>query len=156
MAGFDLKKFRNAKFEPRFEDVPVPDLKDFFGEGAEAPVWRVRGLTGHELGKVNEAAERNRNVAAILEALLSTSSDDKAEAVKKLVGLDDSVPQDIARRLEMLALGSVDPEADLELAVKLCTHFPIEFFSLTNAITKLTGQGAEIKKKRNSSGATPT
>ena len=88
--------------------------------------------------------------------MLSTSSDDKAEAVKKLVGLDDSVPQDIARRLEMLALGSVDPEADLELAVKLCTHFPIEFFSLTNAITKLTGQGAEIKKKRNSSGATPT
>ena len=33
MAGFDLKKFRNAKFEPRFEDVPVPDLKEFFGEG---------------------------------------------------------------------------------------------------------------------------
>ena len=44
MAGFDLKKFRNTKFEPRFEDVPVPDLKDFFGEGAEAPVWRVREL----------------------------------------------------------------------------------------------------------------
>jgi len=156
MPGFDLKKFRNAKFEARFEDVPVPDLKEFFGEGAEAPAWRVRGLTGHELGKVNEAAERNRNVSAILEALLSNSADDKAEAVKKLVGLDDAVPHDIARRLEMLSLGSVDPEMDLELAVKLCTHFPIEFFALTNAITKLTGQGAEIKKKQNSSGVPPT
>ncbi|SEM75277.1 hypothetical protein SAMN04489760_14221 [Syntrophus gentianae] len=155
MPGFDLRKFRNAKFEPRTEDVSVPDLKGFFEEGAE-PLWKVRNLTGHELGKVNEAADRNKSVAAILEGLVSCSAEDKAEAVKRLVGLGDETPNDVARRLEMLALGSVDPQIDHETAVRLCTHFPIEFYSLTAIITKLTGFGSEIKKKQSSSGAVPT
>ncbi|SEM79173.1 hypothetical protein SAMN04489760_14818 [Syntrophus gentianae] len=155
MAGFDLKKFRNAKFEPRYEDVSVPDLKGFFEEGIE-PLWRVRNLTGHELGKVNEAAERNKSIAAIMEGLVSCSAEDKAEAVKRLVGLGDETPNDVARRLEMLALGSVDPAIDHVTAVRLCTHFPIEFYSLTAIITKLTGLGSEVKKKQSSSGAVPT
>jgi hypothetical protein len=60
----------------------VPDLKEFFEEGAE-PLWRVRNLTGHELGRVNEAAERNKNVSAILEALVSANAKEKVEAVKE-------------------------------------------------------------------------
>lgn len=151
--SFDTKKFLKTAFEPRSEAVPVPDLKDFFKEGAD-PVWLVRGLTGHELGKVNEAEERNRNLIAIMEALISAKTEEKAEGIKRLIGLDDTTPSDIARRLEMLVLGSVDPAIDLELSVKLCTHFPVEFMQLTNAITKLTGQGAHVKKKQNCSGMT--
>lgn len=139
--------------EPRSEAVPVPDLRDFFKEGAD-PVWLVRGLTGHELGKINEAEERNRNLIAIMEALVSAKAEEKAEGIKKLIGLDNTTPSDIARRLEMLVLGSVDPVIDLELSVKLCTYFPVEFMQLTNAITKLTGQGAQVKKKQSSSGMT--
>jgi hypothetical protein len=154
MPGFDLKKFRNAKFEPRTEDVSVPDLKDFFEEGAE-PLWRVRNLSGHELGQVNEAAERNKNLSVVLEALVSSNAKEKAEAVKELVGLSEETPNDVARRLEMLSLGSVEPAVDHETAVRLCTHFPIEFYALTNAIIKLTGQGSEIKKKQTASGAVP-
>ena len=153
--AFDKKRFLKTSFEPRSEAVPVPELKDYFEEGTE-PVWVVRGLTGHELGKVNEAEERNRNLIAIMEALVSSKAQEKAEGIKKLIGLDNTTPSDIAKRLEMLVMGSVDPVIDLELSVKLCTHFPVEFLQLTNTITKLTGQGAHVKKKQSSSGMMQT
>jgi hypothetical protein len=149
--AFDKKRFLKTSFESRSEAVPVPDLKDYFEEGTD-PVWIVRGLTGHELGKVNEAEERNRNLIAIVDALVSARVQDKAEGIKKLIGLDNTTPSDIAKRLEMLVIGSVDPSIDLELSVKLCTNFPVEFLQLTNTITKLTGQGAQVKKKQSGSG----
>jgi hypothetical protein len=153
--SFDKKKFMRTEYEPRTEKVPVPDLKDFFDEGAE-PVWLVRNLTGHELGKVNEAKERNRNIEAILEALVSEQSKEKAEAIKHLIGLNNDTPGDIVQRLEMLVIASVEPVCDQEMAVKICTHFPGVFVPLTNAIRNLTGQGAQVKKKRTPSGAIPT
>ena len=63
---FDSKKFLKTKFTPRTADVPVPDLREFFSDGTPA-VWKVRGLTGHELGRAAEAAERNKSVLAIIE-----------------------------------------------------------------------------------------
>lgn len=150
---FDVKRFMSAQFVPREEDVPVPDMKDFFGED-EKPVWRVRGLTGQELGVANASAERNRNVEAVLEGVVSAVSAKKADAVRRLIGDREEVPDDIARRLEMFALGSVAPEADVELAIKICRVYPIEFYAITNAINRLTGMGHETKKKPASSGTT--
>ena len=152
--SFDKKKFMKTTFEPRIEKVPVPDLKDFFEEGAE-PVWSVRNLSGHELGKVNEAEARNKAISQILDVIISVDAKDKVAAIKASIGLDDNTPSDIARRLEMLTIGSVDPSIDQETAVKLCTYYPIEFYQLTNAITRLTGQGAQVKKKQSSSGVIP-
>ena len=152
--AFDAKKFLKTQFEARTEDVSVPDLKEFFPEG-ENPVWVVRGLTGHELGQVQEARERSRNLEAILEKLLSAAAEGKAEAVKEMLGLGQDTPADIVRRLEMLVLGSVNPACNQELAVRICTYYPIEFMTLTNTISKLTGMGASVKKKPTSSGAKP-
>lgn len=151
--SFDKKAFLKTEFEPRVEAVSVPDLKQYFSEGSE-PLWKVRNLSGHEMGRVNEAAARNRAMSSIIEGIVSPDAKDKAEAIRASLGLDDSTPPDIVRRIEMLTLGSVDPAVDQELAVKLCTHYPVEFFDLTNVITRLTGQGSEIKKKR--PGSTPT
>lgn len=151
---FDLKKFKGAKFEPRQEAVPVPDLKEFFRDGAE-PVWIVRGLSGHELGKVNEAAEKSKNLSAILDGLVSPDIKEKIDALKADMGLDDAVPNDIVRRLALLRIGSVNPTIDHETAVKFCTYFPVEFYTLTNQITALTGRGAQVKKKQQNSGRTP-
>lgn len=151
---FNIKKFSKTEFITRTEDIPVPDLKEFFDEG-EKPVWTVRNLTGHELGKANEAAQRNRSIAAILEGLISTNNKEKVEAIKTSLGLDDTTPDDIAKRIELLTLGSVNPEIDHETAVRLCTFFPIEVFQLTNKISELTGQGAQIKKKQPPSIAIP-
>jgi len=151
--SFDAKKFLKTKFTARTEPVPVPDLQTFFAEG-EKPVWTVRGLTGQELGRTNEAAEKNRNVAAILEGLISADAKEKAQAVKELLGVGGSTPADIAKRLECLVIGSVDPPCTLDLAVRLCETFPVEFFQITNVITKLTGQG-QLPGKQPPSGGTP-
>ncbi len=70
--GFDASRFMKEKFLHRIEDVPVPDLKDFFPEGEE-PVWKVRGLTGQEMGRMMEAPSRVKNYAALLERLASKS-----------------------------------------------------------------------------------
>ncbi|MDF1577674.1 MAG: hypothetical protein P1P81_04420 [Desulfobulbales bacterium] len=140
---FDRKKFEQARFEPRTEEVPVPDLAGFFSGLAkkEVPGWKVRGLTGPELGQCNEAAENNRKIGAILEGLVGQSSKEIKAAIKELTGNGEAVPQDIAKRLSMLVIGSVDPAVDRPLAVRLCEYYPIEFFQLTNKITTLTGQG---------------
>jgi hypothetical protein len=151
---FDIKKFAKAELIPRTRAVPLPDLKDYFAAGEE-PVWTVRNLTGHELGKVNEAIDKNKAVAAVLEGIVSKIAKDKVDAIKASLGLDESTPNDIARRLEMLTLASVDPAIGHEVSVKLCEHFPAEFFALTNAITELTGQGADVKKKQAPSTVTP-
>jgi hypothetical protein len=145
--GFDAKRFQKARFTARIEDVPVPDMKDWFGPDDPA-MWKVRGLEGSELGYVNETAARNKNIAAILEGIVSPNESEKVQGIKDLLGMAGQTPEDIARRLEMLVIGSVDPPCDMDLAVKLCKVFPIEFFQLTNKITQLTGQGQVPGKKK--------
>lgn len=136
---FDSKKFLQTQFIPREETVPVPDMKDFFPEG-EKPEWKVRGLTGVELARANEAVARNKDIAAILEGLISQNNQAKIDSVKQLIGIDGKVPNDIAKRVEIFIMGSIE-KVDTEIAVKVCTTFPVEFFQITNKITVLTGQG---------------
>lgn len=139
--GFDSKKFLKSKFVHRTEEVPVPDLQAFFPEG-EPAVWKVRGLTGQELGRVKEAPERQQKMSGILEGLLSSVTKDVVEGVKAALGAGTAEsPADIAIRIEQLVIGSIDPVCTLDLAVKMCEVSAIMFFLLTNKITILTGQG---------------
>lgn len=150
---FDTKKFLKEKFVPRTEDVPVPDMKVWFVEG-EKPVWTVRGMTGQELGRASEAAERNKSIGAILEGLLAQESKEKTHAVKELLGMAGGTPPDIAKRIEWLIMASVQPVCTLDLALKVCEVFPIEFFQITNVIMQLTGRG-QVPGKQKPSGAIP-
>ncbi|MFW6344718.1 MAG: hypothetical protein ACOC0M_00080 [Halomonas sp.] len=159
---FNLDKFSSTHFNPREAEVPVPDLAPFFEGEPETdddgnpipPKWRVRGLTGAELGRCNEAQQRNRDRRAIAEGLLSGKDVKMTEAVRALVGEGDSVPDDVAKRLEMLVLGSVAPEITHSVAVRLAEAFPVEFYAITTKIVQLTGQGAEPGKPKRSSGKT--
>lgn len=152
--GFDAKRFMQERFEPRKESIPVPFLKPFF-EKDETPVWKIRGLTGPEYGRVNEAPGRNAAIAQIAEELFSGISKKQAAAIRSLVGgTENETPEDVAKRLEMLVIGSVDPECDLELAIKFCKVAPIQFWNVTNRISILTGQG-HVPGKQKPSGATP-
>ena len=135
---FDRKKFLNTKFQPREAEIEVKDMADFFG--GDRPVFTVRGLTGQELGRCNEASQRNKNISGILDGLLSSQDQAKKDAVAKLIGIGET-PADIAKRLEQLQIGSVEPKVDWELSVRICETFPIEFYQLTNKILELTGQG---------------
>lgn len=149
---FNQKAFLKTKWQPRIEDVPVPDLQAFFLEG-EAAAWKVRGLTGQELGRADEAADRSKTMIAIIEGLAGTSSKEKTDAMKELLGVGGNAPKDIAKRLEHLVMGSVEPSCTMDLAVRLCEAFPVEFLRITNKIIELTGMG-QMPGKQTPSGGT--
>jgi len=138
--GFDFNKLVNGQFVPREEILTLPDLKEFFLEG-EIPEFVVRGLTGHEFGRVQEAVERNKGLSEILDGLTSAIQKEKIEALKASIGLSEKTPNEIVKRIQLLILGSVNPKFEQDSAVRFCKYFPIEFYQLTNRITELTGQG---------------
>jgi hypothetical protein len=150
--SFDSKAFMKTKFLFREESVKVPDLKDFFPVGEE-PLWKVRGLEGVELGRVREANKRNSRVAAAVSGLLAGNEQETIDGIKQLFGLTGDVPEDTAIRMDMLCVASIDPKVEMDLAVKLCACFPIEFSLLTDRIMLLTGQG-KVPGERRGSGKT--
>jgi hypothetical protein len=154
----DLQKFLSAALRPRDMAIDVPDLAEYFGED-EKPVWVVRGLTAAELARANQSADKGvENLKALVAVMAGSSSSEKAAALRNTLGLnEDEVPVDVSRRIEMLAIGSVSPEIgqiNRDVAVKIAEYYPTVFYSLTNQILTLTGQGAEVGKPKRS-GKTP-
>ena len=150
--GFQAERFERAQFAPRRSSVPVEALADFFGDG-EPAVWEVRGLSSAELHRALEAGKRQGSIEQIVRAI--AASGDQAEAVRSALGLTKDTPGEIAKRLEMLVMGSESPKVELPVAVKLAEAFPIEFLSITNRITELTGQGFDLVKPAAASQPTP-
>ena len=150
--GFNADKFERASFEARRTRVPVSALAQFFDDG-EKPEWEVRGLSATELHRAIEAGRRQGSIDSIVKAIAANG--DQASAVRKALGLSKDVPGEIAKRLEMLVLGSVAPAVTLPQAVKLAEAFPVDFLSLTNEITDLTGQGFDLVKPPAASPPTP-
>ncbi|MBN2397103.1 MAG: hypothetical protein JXI32_01880 [Deltaproteobacteria bacterium] len=144
--GFDVEKFQATSFVFREEAVPVPKLKDFFGEGEE-PVWKVRNLTGEEVFVVNEAKERNDRRNELIEGVAYGQKKERIEAIKEMAGnLPEMAPSEYVRRLEMLTIASVDPMIQKETAIKLANFSGEIFTHLTNRILVLTGLGKEPGK----------
>jgi hypothetical protein len=153
--GFDTLAFEQAKFSDRTEAVNLPGLSPFYSKG-EDPIWTVRGLTATELAAANEAAEKRNNTDALVQALAGDGPQgDKVKQIRAAIGLQMEVPGELAKRLSMLAAGSVDPICDMPTAVKMAKYRPVEFFQLTNVITKLTGLGSNVEVKLQPSGKTP-
>lgn len=150
---FDAQGFLQAKLAPRTRTVSVPALAEWFGGDTEQAMWLVRSLTANELAKINEAEARNRREGALLEAISSGSRSEIVEEMQHALGRGKDTRPDLARRLEMLTLGSVEPECSEELAVRLAEKYPVQFFELTNAVLDLTGRGSESEKKQEGSGA---
>lgn len=141
---FKTKEFKKTRFTYRTESVLLPDLKDWF-DGP--PEWTVKGLSGNELGHCRELAERNRKVLSATRDYLSQPEDNGLiSEVRRMEGKDGRFPMDNAYRVEFLIAGSLDPECDIDLAVKLNTTFPTEFQILTKKILQLTGMGYEPGK----------
>lgn len=145
--GFNIQKFLSQPFSARTKNVSVPAMKAFFPE-KEEPQFTVRGLEGAELAQVHEAVKIQQGIEKIMEKIVSPNLTEKVEAMRKAIGITDNVPGETVRRLEMLVRGSVEPKVTLDLAVKICEIYPIEFYLLTNTITELTGQGKEPGKQK--------
>jgi len=149
--GFDLKGFRNAQCQARTDQVRVDGMADWFDEGDE-PVFHVRGLSGEELARVREAVDKNKNISEVLEAIAtSQTSQDRIDEIREYLGVSDSVPNELARRMEMLVYGSVDPNLDHETVKLVAERHPIELYNITDKILTLTGEGAQPLKKKDSS-----
>ena len=120
--SFDIDKFMTTQFTPREEAVKVAELKSFFN-GKKA-VWKVRGLKGVEIARARESTDKNKVVKAVVDGLVSNSERKKADAIKEMLGVGENVPNDIAYRVELLVMGSIEPAVDYPLATKLCENFP--------------------------------
>lgn len=140
--AFDADKFMAAQFKPREVNITLPSLASFFPPGEE-PVFTVRGLTGSELARVNEAVDRGKVLSAIVEGVMTGTRQAAVDSVRSMIGLDDAVPGEAVRRIELLIEGSVTPKLDRPTIVKLLGVFPVEVYQLTNEIIKLTGLGHE-------------
>jgi len=146
---FDQKKFIKTKFIAREETVAVPELAEFFDGD---PVWVVKGLTGEELYRVNQASDRDEAVAAAISAFYGPGS--KENSYREMFGLTDTAPEEHTRRLEMLILGTVSPEnLDRPTMAKIALLFPATVRILTDKIIGLTGAGY-VPGKHSGSGQT--
>lgn len=148
---FDVKKFQKAKFEHRTEKVPVPEFAEFFSKG-EDPVWEVRSLTGKEYFQVEEAKVQNDNRKKLIERLsvgkATKESIDAALAALNIITKD--VSSEVAMRVKLLELGSVSPECDTELALKVLKVHKDTFKRITEKIHILSGKGMEPGKPKGS------
>lgn len=146
---FNNKEFLKSSLKHREEEVEVPELAAWFDKD-DKPVWKVRGLSHKELSISEERSAKGKNITDFLGAL--TNDAEKIKLMKALVGHEEGTPKETARRIEMLAIGSVEPEIDFDTAVKMAQHFPVVFGSLTNTILKLTGLGSDVVGKPMPSG----
>jgi hypothetical protein len=152
--AFDSSAFMQAQTVPRTRVLSVPALAMFFGDG-EAATWTVRNLTSNEVARSEAAKQRLSIEDGLLDALRSGSKAGLVKSLQEALGRGDHVEPDTARRIEILAAGSVVPECTLEMSVKIAENFPVVFYELTNAILELTGRGADLEKKVPRSGETP-
>lgn len=140
-----LDKFRAASFEQRTDTVKVDALSEWF---AGDPVWKVRGLSTSELLKCNTAGDRQKNLMTAVEAVAGGQGKDRVTATRQILGIEGSQDSDMAKRLEMLTIASVEPKIELSDAVKLGNYFPAEFMLLTSTIMRLTAEGADSVKPK--------
>lgn len=140
-----ITTFMGTKFERRQKTVRLPELKGFFPDGRH-PDFIVQGLNGPEMAKSLEAARKYKDISGLIDGILSNNSKEKIEAIKESLGITAKVPEEITKRIEQLVMGSVDPKFTQEAAVKFCENYPVEFYTLTNAIVELTGRGHEPGK----------
>jgi hypothetical protein len=138
--GFDVEGFQAASFSFREKDIPVPALKKFFGKD-EKPVFKIRGLTGEEMFRVRAAVSRAQNIEELVNQIAAGNIKEKVAAAVEAMGLGDGLPDDFVMRLNILKLGSVDPDLDFEDCKKVADKFPTMFSKLTDEIQVLTGKG---------------
>ena len=147
--SFEIKKFMQEKFQPQTKDVPITNktLAGYFSNGNN--VWKIRGLTARELTRTREAGEKYDNLKDILNAIATGNKNEKSDGWSELINFGADVPQDFAKRIETVLIGSVDPALEdkgskineREFVLKFSQFFPVEFFDLSNKIYELTGIG---------------
>lgn len=153
---FDVDKFEKSKFQYRTQlvDVSGSPLASFFDEG-EDPQFKVRNLTGEEMALCNEAQNKTQKLREAMEALAGNSKEERVKALQEAMGFtsNDDIPADLARRIEAMRLGCMEPELTEQQAVKLMRVSCVQGYKISNSIFDLSGEGMELGEP-NASGGT--
>jgi hypothetical protein len=146
---FNATKFNREKWNPASHDEPVPELAAWFqdsdGKSIDNPVWSLRALNGEELAVVQESAFRARNAEGVIAALCAGAAKEVAGAIKELLGYENGA-RELAKRIDLIKLGSVAPKPDRPTVVKLFQLYPEVAFRLSNKVMELTGVGHQPGK----------
>lgn len=154
--GFDIDKFKQAQFEFREKEVPVPNLKSFFDKNEKA-VFKIRNLTALEIHRSRQAVLDAVDLEGIVERIAGGTAKDKIMAVVESLGFGDGLPDSYVRNLRVLQYGTLEPELDLELCKKIADSYSTTFEMLVKEIERITGLGKTVKELGESkpSGKTP-
>lgn len=139
---FNADKFQSAKFRPRTAQVPVPELAEFFEDGAKAE-FTVRNLDATEFGRVidEERANKKKVVQALAGAVNGGAREVILTAVREYLDDDrDRLPDDVIRRIYMIEFGTVEPKLTHADVLKITKNAEV-FYRLSTKIQQLTGMG---------------
>lgn len=149
---FDRERFKTHAYSDRTATVTVQVLAGFFGDAA--PEFIVRGLSFDELARTETAANQQKTLVALVDALAAANQRDITQQMRELMGRGDNLQPQTIRRQQMLVIGAVSPEIDDHVAAKIAENFPVEFKELTDKIIELTGLGRTPGKSPPSGNAT--
>lgn len=150
---FSFDDFRKKQFEDRTGTVKLPN----FGDSTETVVWNIRGLNSEDLATIDEAAEKNKALQSLIDAAVKATATgkvkDQVDGIKKMLGINGKVPDQLIRQYCVFELGSIEPSKpeNRQDTVKFARVYPGEFKTICNRIYELSGLGALEKKKQKSS-----
>lgn len=152
--GFDLKKFRKAKFKPRTQKLPLfsDTYGEFFNEGDER-AFVLRGLEGEELFFVNEA-EQNASIQKKAMEILSSPAFKNEDAIKELAGKSENPTATYCKAIEAVRIGMFDPAMELQDVVLFAKTSSVDFKNAFHIIMNLSGKGMVVGEPP-ASGKTP-
>lgn len=136
-------KFKSAEYEQRVQEVLVPGLASFFPEGEKAVV-KVRGQTSSEIARTEEIDQQHQDIVTMLQAITTTKG--QINAIKQHLGMDESVPTSIKKRMRKIVECCVEPVVDMPFVILLAERHPLEFGLISNAIAEATNKGMSLKK----------
>ena len=107
---FDLKRFRQAKFERRTFEYPVNGtvLADFFPKTAKKKVFVLQSLNGMELSDIRSAVNERKAARQLI-----TGMEDKGriDAIKSIINIDAAISDRLYSLIKFLQKGVQSPFA---------------------------------------------
>ena len=176
----DIDGFASTKWETRTDFVHVPPMAPYFKSELQAELdkfeaehgrepdddeaevigrrtvgFRVRGLSGPEMGVARQKAAKRKNIPEIIEELFSETPKSIRSAVAAVYATDAELSTEDAENLYIAARAIVWPDVPdderLRVASTLHRNFSEYFRKLAYVVRLLTGQGAEPGKPAPSS-----
>lgn len=137
--------------------VKVPELPDHYFDDGDPKEITVRQIDGNELAMIHESVASRDLRAALADAVMTGNIKAVTAATRAATGQTSAaIMPGYVRKLETVRLGIVcDPPMDNARVAEIGEGYPIVLERLFNAISRLTGKGADAAKKPAPSTPTP-